>query len=224
MKKAAKTQNRAKRLIPVLALLTAGVAYAGDTYVEPAPAPAPPSMWQWFAGTSVGYLDDMDDEFWGFHIGAEKFVDCYSHALFLEVGWTGDDDKGSIYAPPGTVFLYPRTYKVDVDIVPITLNYKFEAPLFGSERFHWYIGAGLGAMYGDIDLKVTDSMGYSSKSSNDDWIFYAQTAAGIVWNLSDRFEIFGGARYSWFDDINVGGETYNGSDQAMGEVGLRYNF
>lgn len=181
-------------------------------------------MWQWFAGTSVGYLDDMDDEFWGFHVGAEKLVDCYSHALFLEVGWTGDDDKGSIYAPPGTVFLYPRTYKVDVDIVPITLNYKFEAPLFGSERFHWYIGAGLGAMYGDIDLKVTDSMGYSSKSSNDDWIFYAQTAAGIVWNLSDRFEIFGGARYSWFDDINVGGETYNGSDQAMGEVGLRYNF
>jgi hypothetical protein len=58
----------------------------------------------------------------------------------------------------------------------------------------------------------------------DDWIFYAQTMAGIVWNLSDRFEIFGGARYSWFDDINVGGETYNGSDQAMGEVGLRYNF
>jgi hypothetical protein len=45
-----------------------------------------PSVWQWFAGTSVGYLDDMDDEFWGFHIGAEKLVDCYSHALFLKVG------------------------------------------------------------------------------------------------------------------------------------------
>ena len=125
MKMTATKRSGAKRWIPVLALLATGVASAGDTYVEETyapPAPAP-SLWQWFAGASVGYLDDMDDEFWGFHVGAEKFVGCYSHALFLEVGWTGDDDKGSI---GGT------SYKIDVDIVPITLNYKFEAPLFGS--------------------------------------------------------------------------------------------
>ena len=59
----------------IIALMfVAGTAMAGTTSKEviPPPPPAPePSLWQWFAGGSVGYLFDYEEEMYHLHVGVD---------------------------------------------------------------------------------------------------------------------------------------------------------
>lgn len=209
-------------------LAIAATAQAGEDYsAKAAPVVAPaPCLWTWFAGGSGGYIDDIDNEMWTIHVGKEyKCPDSKcSHAIFLEVGWTSWDGS-DIYRRD---YPYKTTengrYDIDLDfsVVPITINYKYECQLVN--RLNWYIGGGLGVAISSIDI---DFPGSSNDWDDSETNFFAQAATGLVWNISDSFEIFGGVRYLYMDgNDDVDGHDIPGilDDDFFYELGLRFNF
>ena len=200
--------------------------------------PAPSGgLWEWFAGGSVGYLTDLETEMYGLHAGVEYRdpAAAGTHAIFLEVGYADDDARYSLLstAPGGR----SEWAAIDLDIIPITLNYKFEAPL--TESLNYYLGAGVGIAI----LDGSQSWGWSQVTappnpfsgggSVDDTEvrFYGHIFAGLTYNLSESFELFGGARYIIMDDFDVpfqatGAPSYSaGIDgDVLVELGVRFNF
>lgn len=184
-----------------LLLATGSPLFAG----EPAPAPAPAPTYdnyRWFVGGGGEYFFDVEEDYWNGHIGY-KFTDTSS--IFLEVGWLGDESSSE--------FL-----DIDVDIVPVTINYKYQANF--CENFGWYAGVGVGAS--NIDVHIDDSV--FGSGSDDEWVFTAQAFAGLVYEFSPRFEAYLGARYLWADDAELfGADTETVDDVSLG-LGLRFNF
>ncbi len=226
-----------KILFPTLiGLALAATAQAGP---EPMPAgkeiipPPPPScLWSWFAGGSVGYVSgDWDEEIYALHIGTERKCqgDSCSHAFFLEVGYTEKEESDQYYdgdstqpGTPGIASFDAYRIKLHAEIIPITLNYKYECALTGS--LNWYLGAGAGIALVDLDASVG-----KSSTSWDDTTFYAHIFAGIVYNVSESFEITLGARYLIMDDPSLTGfspldNAVSLDGDAQVSVGARINF
>jgi len=202
--------------------------------------------WSWFAGGSVGVIDgdDWDEDIYTLHIGKERKCagSKSSHAFFLEVGYTEDDESSrTVVNTPGeqiidTSEFLPDTQEItqlrlETEIIPITLNYKYESVFSGN--FNWYAGAGAGIALVDMDLKETTTtiQGDSNTSvvdnqSDDDAVFYAHIFAGLVYNVSDSWEVFGGARYIFMDDPDFGGDSVESplDEEVQYELGARYNF
>ncbi|MDP3849257.1 MAG: outer membrane beta-barrel protein [Luteolibacter sp.] len=186
---------------------------------EPAPAPStPPTTYDsycWFLGGGGDYLFDSEEIYWNGHIGY-NFSD--SSSIFLEAGWIGSDDEvtvateGSINDEP--VIILEDT-NIDIDIVPVTLNYKYEWAL--GDRLAWYLGVGAGAA--NIDVEV------GGFGSDDEWTFMAQAFTGLVYEFTPAFEGYLGVRYMWFDEPDFGddGDLGDFDDWGAG-LGLRFNF
>jgi hypothetical protein len=252
-----------------------------------APVPAGQAYeWSWFAGGSVGYvdgdwdlgavgdaigLDDWQEPIYSLHIGRErrKAGENFSHAFFLEVGYTESDSSVSSSAPTADVveafdalndfFDFSElsgqeaindifnisnpsegstnitsALSSEVEIIPITINYKFET--HGEGNYSWYIGGGLGLALVDVklDFSVSTDDPSAGKSeigdsySFDDAVYYAQLFAGLTYNFSDSVELVAGARYIFMDDIEVSGLPISFNSPLDGaihyELGLRYNF
>ena len=210
-------------------LALAASAQAGEDYSAKAPTPVPapdPCLWTWFAGGSGGYVDDIDNDMYTLHVGAE--YKCpgseSSHAIFLEVGWTSWSESDLFDD------MYDYRYDIDFDysVVPITINYKYENRLFGA--INWYVGAGLGIAISSIDV---DLPGSSFDWDDSETNFFGQAFIGLVWNVSDSFEVFGGARYLYMDGtdkISTDGLHDDGDlvgildNDIFYELGLRFNF
>ncbi len=209
--------------IPLLALLLSSPAIAGTEVVPvPMPPPAEPSLWTWFAGGSVGYLVDYEEEMYHAHVGAELHKGAYSHGFFLEVGYTEEDERW--YEPQ-----WREDWSADMEIMPITLNYKLEGPL--ADNFRWYVGAGLGVAIADLDYKWRrrDFAGTSGQGGDDDTVFAAQAFAGLIWEVNDSFEVYGGVRYIYLDgpEFKFDGATVEWDDEiddTLIELGARFNF
>ena len=211
-------------------LALAATAQAGEDYsakapAPPAPAPAP-CLWTWFAGGSGGYVDDIDNDMWTLHIGKEYKCpgsNC-SHAIFLEVGWTSWDEGDSFHDDDSSNERPNYDIDYDFDVIPITINYKYECQL--TNRLNWYVGGGLGVAISSIDVSISNG---DEKFSDDDseTNFYGHLFAGLVYNVSDSFEIFGGARYLYmdgideFEDLDIPGVLDN---DFFYELGVRFNF
>ena len=207
-------------------LALAASAQAGEDYsaksakvVIPPPAPC---LWTWFAGGSVGYLDEFDSEMYTLHVGAEYKcpTSSCSHAVYVEVGYA-DRNDGFKYDKQGQG--YYNDVDIDTQLVPLTLNYKFECALTGN--LNWYIGAGAGVAFIDVDATDTryDTGRVTSKESEsfDDTVFYGQLFAGLVYNFSDSFEAFGGGRYIYMTDDT---DFDNYGDDWFYDLGFRFNF
>jgi opacity protein-like surface antigen len=214
-----------KRCVTCLVLASSLTAFAGEPmYSEPAPAAPAASLWSWFVGGTGGYLTDAEEGFFSGHLGAERFVGEASHALYLEVGWTGDDDnfketilvnQSTGQSPPGKGFEFrTRNVNVDIDIIPVTLNYKYERPLFST--FNFYLGAGAGVAFVDVDVQY--------HGDDDDQVFFGQVFGGIVANISQQFEVFAGARWVYIDEVDIGDADVDSQDDVLIEGGLRFNF
>jgi len=205
-----------KTLIAI-ALFAATPAFAGTSAKSPVPAPPPapePCLFTWFVGGSVGYLTEFEEAMYTLHVGTDTCwnVGGWDIALFAEVGYTEKD--GNILDP---VLTAPTFVPFDIDIIPVTANIKFERALSGN--LNAYFGAGLG--FSRVDLSI-------GGSSDSDWVFTAQVFAGLVYNVNQNFEVFGGARWIYFDDadLTIGGVsgTLDMDDDFLLEAGLRYNF
>ena len=174
--------------------------------------------WSWFAGGSVGVIDgdDWDEDIYTLHIGKERKCagDKCSQAIYLEVGFTESDfteTEGEASAA--------TTISMDIEIIPITLNYKYECEL--SNKLNWYAGAGAGIALVDVDFEASSING-SISESDDDTAFYGHIFAGLVYNVSDTIEVFGGARLILMDDVL--GEESPLDEEVHYELGARYNF
>ena len=228
-----------KTLYALTSLALAATVQAGEeaSAKQVIAPPAPSCLWSWFAGGSVGYvsgdslfgsegasllgLDDWDEPIYTLHVGVERTCpgDNCSHAFFLEVGYTEQDESVSFsLGDEGTI---DGNFKTE--IIPITLNYKYECSL--SDSLNWYAGAGAGIALFDIDVNSTDGQ-TSESNSDDDAVFYAHIFVGVVYNISESFELFAGARYIFMDDVDVAGETTDAplDGAAQYELGARYNF
>ena len=209
-------------LATITGLAIAATAQAGEeTSAKQVIAPiAALCDWSWFAGGSVGVIDgdDWDEDIYTLHIGKERKCagDKCSQAIYLEVGFTESDfteSEGGVTEEPLI------TTSTDIEIIPITLNYKYECEL--SHKLNWYAGAGAGIALVDVDFEESSSNG-SISESDDDTAFYGHIFAGLVYNVSDTIEVFGGARYIFMDDV-LGGESLL-DEEVHYELGARYNF
>jgi hypothetical protein len=189
---------------PTLLALAASatVALAGPMDYAPAPmvpAPAPSGGWleNVFVAGSVGYLQESEEEMWHLQIGCDlqpRFAGM-SQAIFLEVGYNEME-----------------FFNVEQTIVPLTLNYKLERPLTGALSL--YAGAGAGIAFYEVSGAV----------DSDDTVFWGQIFGGLVYNFSESFEVFGGLRGLFLDEVEINGFTTDSGDDLLWEIGARFNF
>ncbi len=208
-----------------------------------APAAQESCLFSWFAGGSVGYLTEFEEPMYNLHVGTDTCwnVVGWNVALFGEVGYTQKDDSFSGQDRQSTP---PRSNNFDIDsmssglqylsnigagrtgydldVMPLTLNVKLERLLTGN--LNAYFGAGLGMALVDLDINA----GRFGNYSDSDWVFTAQAFAGLNYNVNANVEIYGGARWVYFDkaELSDGGESASldlGSDCLL-ELGARYNF
>lgn len=229
-----KIKNTTLTILTGLSTIT--VAHAGDGYSaksgkEIIPPPAPTCIWSWFAGGSVGHLDEWDEEMYTLNIGTERKCpgsNC-SQSFYLEIGFTNreataerEDGAADIASALNLTLGQEIRVTAEADIIPITLNYRYECAL--TQKLSWHVGAGAGIALVDLEFRTSvDSQSY------DDTTFYAQAFAGIVYNISESFEVSLGARYIFMDDPDLTG--FSGFDSVVSldediliEIGGRINF
>ena len=228
-----KTMRSAVLIGSVMTAIASSLVHAGESY-PPAPAQPsePASLWNWFAGVSGGVQGEDTEEFWSGHVGAEWIQGRNSHGIFLEVAYTQIENDWVNNGPPFVIsdpggppigVLTGDKVITEMDIVPVTLNYKYEyaiTPCIG-----WYIGAGAGIAFVDAEVRVAGGGGTLADDSDE--VFYAQAFTGITWNVTENFEVFGGARYYYLDSIDVGDDqidTGGEQDDWIVEAGVRFNF
>lgn len=177
------------------------------------PPPPPECEWVWIGGGSVGHLSDFDEWMYSLHLGKERRCpgsNC-TDAFYLEVGLTSTDGSITEFTDD------PINY--DLDIIPITLNYKRECQL--TDQLNWYIGVGAG-----ICITEIEASNQNGSNSADETDFYAHIFAGIVHEVSDSFEIFGGARYIFTDTDfgSLGSQPFDLDGDVLFEFGGRFTF
>ncbi len=211
-------------LLPLVLTLPAFAGYSPKEVVAPAQAPC---LFTWFAGGSVGYLTEFEEPMYNIHVGTDTCwnVMGWNVALFAELGyaekdghWSYDrEDNHIAYTLSDSMYNGYSHPSFDLSIMPITLNVKLERNLTGN--LNAYFGGGLGVARVDLDVDT----GYG-KFSDDDWVFTAQIFAGLNYNVSQNFEIYGGARWIYLDDAKMSGGTFDLDDDFLFELGGRYNF
>lgn len=226
-------------------LITSSVALAGDPdsakSAKSAKSPNKPIVtapasdpWGWFVGGSGGYLVDNESGMITGHVGVDLpwTLAGMNQAVFLEVGWTECGDAFDI-ARKGNDQKNRRTRKgfnantsvavdTDLQIIPITLNYKLEYEI--ASHLKLYAGAGAGIAVVDVDAS-----GSGFNGSDDDVVFFGQVFAGLLYELTDNLEIYGGVRGLYMDEphLNVSGVSLGGNameTDLLIEGGGRLNF
>ena len=165
-------------------------------------------------------VSDVDLNMYSLHFG--RSLACpegFDLSAYLEVAWlTGDMDVEGIATnlTEGPAFgnelvLFRET--LDIDIVPVTINFKAEHNIYGP------IG---GYLSGGVGYAWTNVSGFGSDET--DGGFYAQLAAGLVWNVTESVDLNGGGRWVYLDSLDFG-DTELALDNQLGwEVGARYKF
>lgn len=224
-----------KTLLVALSSVTA-TAYAGTSeVVAPAPAPAPapePSLCGWFIGGSYGQLSDVDNnldsainidgvdvgnldfDMYTLHVGRDLASENgWDVAAYLEVAYL--DGDMSVSRTLFNSFQAPQSISADfdIDIIPVTANFKVEHVIYGPVS--GYVTGGAGYAWTDISAE--------GQSENDGG-FYAQASAGLLYNINEKFELFGGARWLYLSDLGFGDATFELDDSVAWEIGARYNF
>lgn len=200
--------------------------------IQPAPAPVP-TLGNWFLGGTYGQLNgtemddinllagpettgDFDADMFTLHVGRDfdtKFLGC-SLAAYLEVGiidGSADYTSGRFATGyfEGGNYIPMAAGDVDIDVVPFTANVKLERTLIGG--LSAYATAGIGFASASVELngaEIADETG-----------FYAQASLGLLYNINEHFEIFGGGRWVHLESLDAGL-----NDGLAWELGLRYNF
>jgi len=220
-----------KILFPLLTMIAASaIAHAGPiASPKQIIPPATPCLWDWFAGGSAGYVSgDWDEDIYTVHFGAEYDCGGDTHAFFLEVGYTEKDSDIDHYKPESEYEgggYHDFLVYAETEIIPITINYKFESSI--SDKWSWYAGVGAGVAL--VDLDVVNSGNASETGSWSDTVFYAHIFAGIIYKVNSSFELFGGVRYIYMDDPRLSGFSDIDSHATLDgdlhfEIGGRYKF
>jgi opacity protein-like surface antigen len=188
--------------IAIALCLASAAANAGETTATTTsytPAPSSGPLWNWFVGGSVGYFFDNEEAYYTLHLGAKiAETGSVTHSLFVEGLYTETESFGGL---------------VETDVIPVTLNYKADFAI--NDRLSFYAGVGVGAAFVDSSAGPFD---------DDSVELAAQIFAGLGYDVTENFEIYGGARWLWVDDSSVGPVSVEVGDDVGAELGLRFKF
>lgn len=189
-------------------------------------------LWNWFSGASAGYVTGVDEAMYAVRFGM-VFQDV--HSFYLEIGWTRDDADFS--AGMGIPGARAERAGIDADIIPITLNYRYEAAL--SERWNGF--AGLGAGFAIVDRSYEWSWSQAlpppapnqGGGSDDETVvrLYGDVFAGLSCDVNEAFQVFAGARWIFMDEDEQRIDVAGVSDYETGihneflfELGATWSF
>lgn len=166
---------------------------------------SPPQKWGWFGGASVAYLFDYDEPMYSLNAGVTTPWSPlgWNTSFFLEIGSIEDDNESEI--PFGV-----KGADVDLQLVPVFANVKFEKR-FG-ETFGLYFGVGAGAVFSEVIIE--------RNTRDQDAVFAAQAFAGASFHLGEHSELYVGGRWIHFNDT----ENYDLTQDWAAEIGYRYHF
>jgi opacity protein-like surface antigen len=208
-------------------------AFAGTTaeVMTPTP-PSTPTLGGWFVGGTYGQSetgadlgsnfqdydqdyksDDVDFDLYTVQLGRDlgmQVLGC-DLAAYLEVGFAQGDGTITYQGDGGYTDL-------ELEFIPVTMNIKFERPVYGP--LSAYLTAGVG--YAFTNAKYDDG-----GEDTSDGGFIAQASAGLLYNINAQFEIFGGVRWMYLDDLDFGGDNefdISLENDIAFEIGARYNF
>jgi len=204
----------------------------------PAPVTPPPStgLWTWFAGGSVGYLTDMEQPMYSLDLGMEykRPGSRASHSIYLQVGFAQDDAEFGYPRRGSGMVGYSADSTIEMDIIPITLDYKYEGAITGHLNYYAGLGLGIAVVHTSCNWSwfvVTPPFDIHNDSTDRTNVrFYGEVFAGLSYNITDPFEIYAGARYILMDnvnrDVNGTGASYDAglNNNVLLELGLRYRF
>jgi opacity protein-like surface antigen len=223
-------------------LSVTSIAFAGSSpeVSAPAPASAPVSLGGWFVGGTFGQFDsdsnfadiipggellpgeelnvaDSEFDMYTLHVGRDlgQIIGC-DMAAFLEVGFMdGDMDINGVSAEFNSIIPTFSNFseRVDLNIIPVTFNLKLERQLFGPVSGYLTAGAGYAFTEASFDGE-----------SDRDGGFYAQASFGLIYNFNEQFEVYGGGRWLYLDNLDFGGDGFELDDTLAWELGCRYNF
>jgi len=238
---------KTKTIIALASSITA-TAFAGSSKEVIAPASAPaPSLGGWFIGGTYGQLNgvevdgadffqdliegeiggpigsfesvdisDFDFDLYSLHVGRDlgtQILGC-DVAAYLEVAYLSGDATLSATLFNSFEGLVTDSTTFDLDIIPITMNIKLERNLFGAL-----------SMYGTAGVGYAFSEASAFGDSETDGGFYAQASAGLLYNISENFEAYTGARWLYLGSVGIADDDDLELDNDFAwEVGLRYNF
>lgn len=191
----------------------------------------------YFIGGTFGYLDEMDTEFYSFHVGKDltQQLHGWDQSVYLEVGYAETDFNRSFAIPRLNDNIPAQTVSFDYDfeIIPVTLNYKLEKVLNQKLNFYMGVGAGVGFTDSEVSTGGIVSGGTTigaGKTGDSDAVFFSQAFLGLLYNINPSWEAYGGARFIYFEDPDSSiWDAIEDADEAsntdwLGEIGLRYNF
>ena len=161
-------------------------------------------------------VQDVDFELYQLHIGRDfnKSFLNFDMAAYLEVGIATGKTK---------VIESPLFDIVDVELIPITVNFQLERSV--TRAVSVYATGGLGYAFSEISGAISSTKNLS---------FYAQASAGFQYTFSEHSEVFAGVRWMYLEDVNFSDvksaflPTYkarlNLENAIAWEIGVRYNF
>ena len=205
----------------LLPLVLAAPAFAGTSAKEVTAPPAPSCLTTWFAGASVGYLTNLDTAMYTLHLGVTN--SCWTIAgwnvsFYVEGAYAEKDHKRrSIFIDDELA----AREDFDIKIVPVTANVKFEHQITGN--LNAYLGGGLGAAWIDADAHVTTPNG-SFNGSDSKWVFCAQVFAGLSYDVTPNWAIYGGGRWIYFDNAELFNDAVSVHNDWLVELGTRVKF
>jgi opacity protein-like surface antigen len=148
-------------------------------------------------GLEAGYLTDAKEEYISARIGYQvRTQDTLSQELGLELGYTRQKDSG-----------------VKGEILPLTVNYRFEST--AANKLGYYFGAGAGVAFVDLS-------GFGL--SDNDTTFAAQAFTGLSYQVSDAVKLHLGLKYIWIDDVKLFGTSGEVGDDLAITAGLSIKF
>ncbi|MGC4014379.1 MAG: outer membrane beta-barrel protein [Luteolibacter sp.] len=198
----------------------AGPVWAGEVHSSKSVIPPQDScLCDWFVGASAGYLIDFDEPMITAQFGKDLPVNLggWCMAAYLEVGYTDKNDNRAFN---------PQRIPINIDeelqVIPLTLNLKFERPI--SDNLNFYFGGGLGVAFTEFE-----SRSLAAQIKENDTSFAAQVFIGLAYNVSKDFQVIGGARWMYVDFDSpgvppIGDGDLDFSSQAFIELGVRYKF
>ena len=148
-------------------------------------------------GVEGGYLTDAKEEYYTARIGTQLVTkDTLTQELGLELGYTKHKEFG-----------------VKSEIMPLTVNYRFEST--AANKLGYYFGAGAGVAF-------TDVSGFGV--SDDDTSFAAQAFAGLSYHATSDVSLHLGLKYIWIDDVKLLGTSFEVGDDLAITAGLSIKF
>lgn len=150
-----------------------------------------------YAGVSVGYMIDGEEEIYIAHAGMTLVEgENMDQLIELEVAYTSDEAEG-----------------VSADVMPLMVNYKLAFKMDSS--ITPYIGVGIGLSWVDVSV-----MGMS----DDDTAFTYQAIAGLDYAIDESISLVLGYRYFSLEDTELFGFNLGDLDDSVIEVGVRFRF